>query len=547
MEDLFESLSLELKTLTNLVVYSTPSSDVKLLAPSAQKMIRIMKQLWTSLAPNGSFESAETKQSMDQLKANILKLLKLSKSAFGRSQQSLNNQVSSTSRVVSVTIEQVKSNLGLSKQVKKKSSSKSSMRIDNSTSTQVEPVRTRGRRGGGDVAQTRDRSGSTVASRRNLLRAGRKSISLAKENVQVLLDTMDKARQSESGRRQSMAMDADNQKLLTKVLGQIDIMEKKMSKMERDIKKEEKNVAISPIAASKDETELSSMIFTLQQALKDTEEAREREQRLVEMEKRLIEKEKQLEERENAMMSRFEKMMDNLDIDKLDEKLKKLERFEEMMKSGAFMGGGMSMRGYEELKKELEELQKVIFDDSTSEKDKAAANIKLEKVMRDIERTSEFQEEQRKQKEAWKKENEPKNKSAYERVFSQLKREYQSGSAAFREKMEKKSELALVLISPDDIKQKHESDFRNYVLDLSEAELRAIFHNLPTFRPDQETQKRFVETLRNKIDQCSKGGPPPPPAVKRTGKKWKPKKAPSGGGGGGGFLGELLQKTRKLN
>jgi len=81
-------------------------------------------------------------------------------------------------------------------------------------------------------------------------------------------------------------------------------------------------------------------------------------------------------------------------------------------------------------------------------------------------------------------------------------------------------------------------------------EARALYHNMPTFRRDQEQQVQFVEQLRQKIESDStkpKATAPPIEAKKKV--VIKAAKPAAGGGGGGGsggdFLEELLQKRKR--
>lgn len=135
--------------------------------------------------------------------------------------------------------------------------------------------------------------------------------------------------------------------------------------------------------------------------------------------------------------------MDRLDrLDKLD-KLDALFAKLNAMPLGAPIAGAGASNGKtaDQLKKEIEELQKIIFDPKSSEKEVSDANIKyvesegfsssscnltlfafrLEKVMQEFENTPEFRAEVMKQKEERRKRNEPLNKAALEKmkVYSQ--------------------------------------------------------------------------------------------------------------------------------
>jgi len=102
--------------------------------------------------------------------------------------------------------------------------------------------------------------------------------------------------------------------------------------------------------------------------------------------------------------------------------------------------------------------------------------------------------------------------------------------------------LTLIFLSKEQILKKHESDFKNYVLNITEQELRALRHVSPNFRPDQETQQRFLQTLDNKIKEAATKPAPKPQLAKHPKKVWKPKPA---GGAAGDFLSEIKKRGGK--
>jgi len=113
----------------------------------------------------------------------------------------------------------------------------------------------------------------------------------------------------------------------------------------------------------------------------------------------------------------------------------------------------------------------------------------------------------------------------------------------------RKPELKLLLRTPDSILKAHINDFKTLsTQNLDEDEARALYHNMPKFRAEQDKQLEFVEQLRNKIEQ-EKGKPKkkPPPPIQATKKvvikKAEPEETDTGGGGG--FLEELLKKRKK--
>eukprot|EP01121_Diplochlamys_sp_Union-15-3_P013230 TRINITY_DN4073_c0_g1_i1.p1 TRINITY_DN4073_c0_g1~~TRINITY_DN4073_c0_g1_i1.p1 ORF type:complete len:213 (+),score=57.81 TRINITY_DN4073_c0_g1_i1:55-639(+) len=193
----------------------------------------------------------------------------------------------------------------------------------------------------------------------------------------------------------------------------------------------------------------------------------------------------------------------------------------------------------------MENLYKIIFDDNTSEKEKAAANIELEKVMKEVEKCPEFIEERKKQDEEWRKINEPLNEQAFNEVMAALKALASSDPEAFKARAKKSPELLLILLPKETILKRHESDFKTYTLMISEKELRALRHAMPKFRSDQKVQISFVDSIENKIREQAKAAeapPPPKPAAKKRAKKWQPKKASSGGSS---FIDELKKRQAK--
>jgi len=94
---------------------------------------------------------------------------------------------------------------------------------------------------------------------------------------------------------------------------------------------------------------------------------------------------------------KFDMLVGKLEkLDKLDELLRKLDS----MKLVAGGGGGgpgvvSSGRGYVEIKAELEDLQKIIFDETNkySDKEKEDANIKYEKASQELAQTDEYKRE----------------------------------------------------------------------------------------------------------------------------------------------------------
>lgn len=82
-----------------------------------------------------------------------------------------------------------------------------------------------------------------------------------------------------------------------------------------------------------------------------------------------------------------------------------------MATGGGGGGGGGSAMSYEELMKEIAETQRIIFDENSKENEIADANIRLEKLMADYEKTPEYLQ----QKEEKRLANDKLNKAALEK------------------------------------------------------------------------------------------------------------------------------------
>eukprot|EP01127_Copromyxa_protea_P008398 TRINITY_DN1928_c0_g1_i1.p1 TRINITY_DN1928_c0_g1~~TRINITY_DN1928_c0_g1_i1.p1 ORF type:complete len:884 (+),score=230.17 TRINITY_DN1928_c0_g1_i1:301-2952(+) len=215
------------------------------------------------------------------------------------------------------------------------------------------------------------------------------------------------------------------------------------------------------------------------------------------------------------------------------------------LKAQVIAGGGGALLGmsYKEVQKKLAELQARLFAEDIDPAEAQTLNVEYEKMTNEMEKMPEFIAEQKKAEERWKRENYEANKEAYGRVMSLL----QKMPAARRDATLKKEPcLVLLGLSPDRIKKKHKNDWRTvspHNLNLEQA--RAIYFCLPEFRPDQEEQCRFVDGLKQKIDDLKKKTPPPKP-ITATRKVVIPKTAPGAGAGPGGFLEELLRKRKKI-
>jgi DNA repair exonuclease SbcCD ATPase subunit len=177
----------------------------------------------------------------------------------------------------------------------------------------------------------------------------------------------------------------------------------------------------------------------------------------------------------------------------------KIKEFSNM----TFVGGGggkpapKSGLSYEDINAKLAEIQAKLFDPNTDERESEQLNIEYEKLITELESTPEYQKEQEEQKNKWRKENEAPNKEAFEKVYANLKAMPENKlNAVFK----RKPELKFILRTPDQLLKAHVNDFKQVsTQNLLLIEARALYHNMPVFRKDQEQQMQFVQQLQQKI------------------------------------------------
>jgi len=225
---------------------------------------------------------------------------------------------------------------------------------------------------------------------------------------------------------------------------------------------------------------------------------------------------------------------------------KKMEEFSKVQ----FTGGGVSAApksglSYKEINEKLAEIQKRLFDPDIDERESEKLNIDYEKLITELEGTDEYKKEQEDAREKWRKENEGPNKAAYEQVYTSLKNMPDQKLTAV---LKRKPELKFLLKTPDQINKAHVNDFKQVsTQNLNLLEARALYHNMPPFRKDQEQQLQFFIQLQTKIEQemAKPSTPAPPPIAPKKKVVIKKKKDDGGGAGGGGFLEELMAKRKR--
>eukprot|EP01124_Arcella_intermedia_P030078 TRINITY_DN6500_c0_g1_i2.p1 TRINITY_DN6500_c0_g1~~TRINITY_DN6500_c0_g1_i2.p1 ORF type:complete len:947 (-),score=247.18 TRINITY_DN6500_c0_g1_i2:91-2931(-) len=230
---------------------------------------------------------------------------------------------------------------------------------------------------------------------------------------------------------------------------------------------------------------------------------------------------------------------------------KKMEELSKMQFVGTPGGGSVSKSGlsFKEINEKLAEIQSKLFSGDIDERESETLNIEYEKLITELEQTDEYKKEQEETRDKWKRENEAPNREAFEKVTALLKTmEDAKLTAAFK----RKPELRFLLKTPEQLLKAHVNDFKQVsTQNLNLLESRALYHNMPAFRKDQEQQAQFVVQLQAKIEQemaKPQVAAPPPIQPKKT-VVIKKKAAGGGGGGGGGgaggFLDELLAKRKR--
>jgi hypothetical protein len=200
---------------------------------------------------------------------------------------------------------------------------------------------------------------------------------------------------------------------------------------------------------------------------------------------------------------------------------------------------------YADINAKLAEIQSQLFDPNIDERESERLNIEYEKLITELESTDEYKKEQEQTRDKWKKDNEAPNRAAFVELAASLGAMTEPKRSAL---LKKKAELKFLLKTPEQINKAHVNDFKQVsTQNLNLQEARALYHNMPEFRKDQEQQLQFVVQLQAKIEsEMSKPQVSAPPPIQPK-KKVVIKKAKTAdsGGGGSGFLDELLAKRKR--
>lgn len=147
-----------------------------------------------------------------------------------------------------------------------------------------------------------------------------------------------------------------------------------------------------------------------------------------------------------------------------------------------------------DIKKDMEELQKIIFNPNSTEKEIADANIKLEKVMVEYEQSPEgtlffflnlacvnffvARAEAARLKDERKKKHDPLNKEALAKLKLQYNAENVKKTPALLTRVQENPELRLLFLDQDQILRLHQNDFKVRRSTMSRALTRHVLADL---------------------------------------------------------------------
>jgi len=198
---------------------------------------------------------------------------------------------------------------------------------------------------------------------------------------------------------------------------------------------------------------------------------------------------------------------------------KRIDEIKKIQSTGGFAPGGSAPKSglsYADINAKLAEIQAQLFDPNCDERESERLNIEYEKLITELESTDEYKKEQDQVREKWKKDNEGPNRAAYDKLSSAIASMPEPQKSNF---LKKKAELKFLLKTPELLMKAHVNDFKQVsTQNLTLEEARALYHNMPDFRKDQEQQLQFTIQLQAKIEsEMSKPqvSAPPPIAPKK--------------------------------
>ena len=151
-------------------------------------------------------------------------------------------------------------------------------------------------------------------------------------------------------------------------------------------------------------------------------------------------------------------------------------------------------RTIDDIKREIEECTKILFDPEAKEADIQQANVNLERLYAEFEKSPEARAEAARKKEERRLRHEEANKAALHSLKARWTPSRVDSDDALRNRLRTLPILRLIMVEPDAILKIHRADFTRFSFDgASLEELRAVRANLPPFPSGMKTQQDFSE------------------------------------------------------
>lgn len=147
-----------------------------------------------------------------------------------------------------------------------------------------------------------------------------------------------------------------------------------------------------------------------------------------------------------------------------------------------------------DIKREIEECTKVLFDPEAKEADITAANVNLERLYAEYEKSPEARAEAARKKEERRVRHEEENRAALQRLRARWTPARLESDQALRTRMRTLPMLRLVTMEPDAILKIHRADFTRFAFEGAQLEeLRAVRANLPPFPAGMKAQMDWAD------------------------------------------------------
>jgi len=171
--------------------------------------------------------------------------------------------------------------------------------------------------------------------------------------------------------------------------------------------------------------------------------------------------------------------------------------------------GGLSFNtglSYKDIKEDIERKMQMLQSEITSEREREALNVDLEKLFIMLENTMEYQQEKMAKAEERRIRDEPIDRKALEVVRARYSEAGLRENPGLAEKWKNVPVLKLISMDPAEIVKKHANDWKFMTINECTAEeLRAVRAALPKFAKSQLRQIQWAERLDERIDRLESG------------------------------------------